>query len=334
MIRGNRARVVLDLSQNLKFVRSSGYFWWTSGARDNPMWANFGKQNWRWPSSSPPCPFKTCPCVRSKRLRVYRHHAYMFQHVRVVPVYTWTFWTYTRARFEWTHGVFTVPQHTPHRTHTTTQDTTQHNNTTTTQHRDRQRQTETDRDRDRERRQGQREKRKTAEERQEKRRQNKQYKTRQECKEKMKHKTREERREKMKHKTKEERREKMNDKTREERRDKKREEERRREKKKEKRRDTMKKKREDEREKKRHDEKEERRWKEKMKREMKRGEQNFFFFEKMFETPKPARWIIPKCFQKKIPFGRIIPPFFLRMFRIWPCFQFTWFEFDFSGLGN
>ena len=50
------------------------------------------------------------------------------------------FKTYTRARFGWTHGVFTVPHHTPQ------QKTTQHNNTTTTPHgdRERQRQTETE----------------------------------------------------------------------------------------------------------------------------------------------------------------------------------------------
>ena len=69
-----------------------------------------------------------------------------FSCVRVVPVHTGTFRTYTRRRVEWTHGVFQRVTHdTPHRTHTH-HNTTQHNNTTTTPHgdrdRDRQRQTE------------------------------------------------------------------------------------------------------------------------------------------------------------------------------------------------
>ena len=36
----NREHVVLDLFSNLKFV--TGYFWWTSGSRDNPTWPNIG----------------------------------------------------------------------------------------------------------------------------------------------------------------------------------------------------------------------------------------------------------------------------------------------------
>ena len=32
---------------NLKMGKIQGFFRWTSGARDNPTWANFGKQNWR-----------------------------------------------------------------------------------------------------------------------------------------------------------------------------------------------------------------------------------------------------------------------------------------------
>ena len=36
------------------------------------------------------CPLNTSPCVRSKRPRVYWHHA-QFQHVRVVPAKTGTF---------------------------------------------------------------------------------------------------------------------------------------------------------------------------------------------------------------------------------------------------
>ena len=69
---------------------------------------------------------------------------------------------------------------------------------------------------------------------------------------------------------------------------------------KEKSRDTMKKRREDERENKRHDE-EERRWKGKW-RERWNEE---FFYEKCFKTLKPARWISPKRFEKKITVGRI-----------------------------
>ena len=41
----NRERVVLDLLSNLKWVRSKGFFCRTCGPRDNPTWANFGKQN-------------------------------------------------------------------------------------------------------------------------------------------------------------------------------------------------------------------------------------------------------------------------------------------------
>ena len=137
----------------------------------------------------PPCQ----PCVHSKRARVY---------VQNVPVCTGTTRTCvsTCARGAGTHGDVLsghtgfhgatqhIPHHTTDRTHTTTQDTTQYNNTTTTPHgdRERQRQRETDREE------------KTAEERQEKRRQNKtrQEKTRQDKnakrREKMKHKTREE----------------------------------------------------------------------------------------------------------------------------------------------
>ena len=146
----------------------------------------------RTPRTSSTLRHKTCPYVSSKRLRVYRHHAHMcFQHVRVVPVHTETFRTHIRARFEWTHGVFTVPHNTHHTTqHTahTPQHKTQHKKTTRPQHHteierdiDRQRQKETDREE------------KTAEERQEKRRQNKtrQNKTRQD-KNTKKHKTREE----------------------------------------------------------------------------------------------------------------------------------------------
>ena len=43
------------------------------------------------------CRFKTSPCVGSKRLRVYRQHAHMFQHMCA-----WC--RHTRGRFECTHG--------------------------------------------------------------------------------------------------------------------------------------------------------------------------------------------------------------------------------------
>ena len=46
---------------------------------------------------NPVCPLKTSPCVRAPR-------AHVETHVRVVPAWTGTFWMYTRARFEWTHG--------------------------------------------------------------------------------------------------------------------------------------------------------------------------------------------------------------------------------------
>ena len=38
-------------------------------------------------------------------------------------------------------------------------------------------------------------------------------------------------------------------------------------------------------------------------------EKMILFSKKCFKTLKPARWISPKCFEKKIPFGRNIPPF-------------------------
>ena len=50
-----------------------------------------------WHRENPVCTFKTCPCVPVPR-------AHVKIHVRVVPVHTVTFRTYTRARFEWTYG--------------------------------------------------------------------------------------------------------------------------------------------------------------------------------------------------------------------------------------
>ena len=100
-------------------------------------------------------PPSSTPCVRSKRPRVYRHHAH--------TCFNMCAWCrYTRGRFGRTHkdvlsghtGFFSAarPHHTPH-THTTTQDTTQDDtpqHTTATrpqQHTE----TETCRDRERER---------------------------------------------------------------------------------------------------------------------------------------------------------------------------------------
>ena len=80
-------------------------------------------------SHAPVCRFKTPPCVHSKRLHVCRQHAHM-----CFNMCAWC--RFTRGRFARTHGdvlnVHTgfvrVSHHTPHRTHTTTQDT-RHNNT-------------------------------------------------------------------------------------------------------------------------------------------------------------------------------------------------------------
>ena len=40
--RRNREHVVLDLFSNFKCVRYKGFFWWTSGSRDNSAWAIHG----------------------------------------------------------------------------------------------------------------------------------------------------------------------------------------------------------------------------------------------------------------------------------------------------
>ena len=89
----------------------------------------------------PVCGFRTSPCVRSKRPRVYQHHAHMFQHVRA-----WC--RYTRGRFERTHGdVLNVHAEAFLNVHTG--DTT-HNTDRETQ-RQRQTETETETDRNRER---------------------------------------------------------------------------------------------------------------------------------------------------------------------------------------
>ena len=49
-----------------------------------------------WHRENPVCPLKTSPCVRSKRSRVYRHHAHMLKHMCA-----WC--RHTRGRFERTH---------------------------------------------------------------------------------------------------------------------------------------------------------------------------------------------------------------------------------------
>ena len=104
-----------------------GKFWKAENLRGPPL-----------PLPLPPvCAFNTSPCVRSKRPRVHRHHAHMFQHMCA-----WC--RHTRGRFECTHGdvlnarteVFSVPHHNKH--HTTHNHTHQHahtnTHTTRTQH--------------------------------------------------------------------------------------------------------------------------------------------------------------------------------------------------------
>ena len=122
------------------------------------------------PSSLPVCLFKTSPCVRSKRHRVFRHHAHM-----CFNMCAWC--RYTRGRFESTHGGFfsacqAAPHTTPHKTHT-------HHTNHAHQHAT----THGNRDRDRQRKKtGTEREEKTEEERQDKRREDKrrQDKTREE----------------------------------------------------------------------------------------------------------------------------------------------------------
>ena len=220
----------------------------------------------------------------------YRKTWNMTKTVRVVLAYTGTFWLYTRRRF-WIHtGFFHVfspcrntQTHTNTHTHTHQTLTTTTNNTTTTtthttQHntetdRERQRQTETERDRERETRQ---DKKREDETRQEgKRREDKRREKREEAIQEK----RQDEKEESRSKTRDEKREDW--------------------------------KREDEREKKRPDEKEERRWKGKWKGkwreiEMKRGE----FFPKNVWGPSNPPDELAQHVSKKIPLGRIIPPFF------------------------
>ena len=89
------------------------------------------------------CTFKASPCVPAPR-------AHVFQHVRVVPVHTGTFWIYGRRVFS---ACQAAPHTTPHKTHTHTHtpQTTQTTHTNTQQHTETETEKE-DRDREREKR--------------------------------------------------------------------------------------------------------------------------------------------------------------------------------------
>ena len=197
----NRARVVLDLFSNLKFVRSSGLLlvnlWGqviiqrgqilvsiTDDATLRVLccvlcvcacalsWCCGGVsiQNHRVSIQNVPvCTFKTLPCVPAKRA-----------HVE----------TSTHGGFESTHRHSTTTTHTHTPQHTHTHQNTRHNTTQRHDHNTTRRQRETETERERKKTGTEREE-KTAEERQEKRRQKKtkqdktgEDKTRQECKEK------------------------------------------------------------------------------------------------------------------------------------------------------
>ena len=223
------------------------------------------------------------PCVRSKRPRVYRHHAHMLKHMCA-----WC--RHTRGRFECAHGGRFLNVHTvffhfssacrnthkhaqthththTHQTHTTTTNNTTTTTTHTTQHNTTHNTTRRQRQRDRE--------------------------------------TEKEDRERETRQDKDKRREKRED--------------------------------EEEREREDEEEQEERRWKGKWKRQWRGIEmkEKVFFPKKCFKTLKPARWIKLHMFSNKNPRRTNYSSIFLRMFRIWLCFQlFTWFEFDFSGREN
>ena len=94
-----------------------------------------------------------CECEQTRNFRCVFNTC-----VRVVPAHTGTCRTYTRGRVEWTHGFSAC--HTPHRTHTTTQDTTYHSTPQQHDNRDRERDRDRDRDRQRQRREEKREERK------------------------------------------------------------------------------------------------------------------------------------------------------------------------------
>ena len=80
---------------------------------------------------------------RSKRSRVYRHHAHMLKHVCA-----WC--RYTRGRFERTHGGV-LSGHTGREGGVGNTHTSSHKTQLTTTHGDRERQRETERDRERQR---------------------------------------------------------------------------------------------------------------------------------------------------------------------------------------
>ena len=260
------------------------------------------------------CTFQTSPCVPAPR-------AHVETRVGVVPVHTGTFWMYPRGRL-WIHTrvfsrFFSVPQHAQTHTNTHTKHTprppttprpqrhTHHQQHNTQRHTETDREGETEKDRDKTRQD------KTETEKDETR----QDKTREG--EKRRDETREEKR-------REERREKMKEKTRRERRRKTRQEERRRKTREETRWRWERRQRKREKTRSRRDT----RWKRRSKREDERENEErsrwkeVIFCDKCLRTLKPARWISPKCFEKKkITVGRIIPPFFLRKFKISPCFQ-------------
>ena len=198
MIGGSGDMLFSIHSHNRTKGKIEKFLWWTSEARDNRTWANFGKQNWRWPLAQ--------RVWLQKRLCVY------VQNVTVCTGTTRTCFN-TRARgarihvdvCECTHGVVfeakynfsrffqraathkhvnqTHHDHQQHHDHNGTHHTTQH----TTTHGDRERQTD---------RQGKRE-------RQKERQRNKTEKERVRERERQ-DKRREERREKMKERRSEE----------------------------------------------------------------------------------------------------------------------------------
>ena len=130
MIGGIGNELLSTYSQNWKWVRSVGFFGGPLGPSDDPTWANFGKQNWRW------------------------HRPAFRVSLQNVPVYVGTTRTCWKAcaRVAGIHGdvlnvyteVFSVPHHTAHTQHNTHRhNTTQHH----TQHHTEKRERERDRER-------------------------------------------------------------------------------------------------------------------------------------------------------------------------------------------
>ena len=124
--------------------------------------------------------WKTSPCVRSKRPRVFpAPRAHVFQHVRVVPVHTGTFWIYARRVFSPSQAApHTTTTHNTHTTHK--QRTTTRNNTRTHRQGQGQGQTQTQRQTETERKDRDRERRQDGQRRDKRRRKRRQKKTRQE----------------------------------------------------------------------------------------------------------------------------------------------------------